>query len=108
MLVTIYEPMWLSMHLRCCRAVHAAISHGEQYVAAASCEGIERLIVKFPLTDFAIVVRRRCGISQGGEHREEHRALQLFVSSLRRALARAAQRGESSQWPHGYTRWPES
>ena len=54
--------------------------HGEQDVAATPSERDQGLVVPRALTDLALVVRPGDRVAQGGEGREEQRALEHLVA----------------------------
>jgi hypothetical protein len=61
--------------------------HGEQDVAATPRERDEGLVVPLSLTDFAAVIGPGDRIAQSREGRQEHRALELLVSTSGGLLA---------------------
>ncbi len=54
--------------------------HGEQNVAAPSCQGDKRLVVSFPLAHFACVVSLRYRISERGEGGQEQCPFEAFIA----------------------------
>jgi hypothetical protein len=92
-------PMWLSMRFGPRRAVEGTVAqHRKQHVAAAPCESDKGLVMALPLADLARVVRPGDGIAQGGEGRQEQRALQLLVSASRRQLATDGRSRAPGDW----------
>ncbi len=69
------------LHLR---GIKSTITHhGEQNVAAPSCQGDKRLVVSLPLAHFACVVSPGYRISERGEGEQEQRPFEAFIAPSR-------------------------
>lgn len=66
------------------RGIKSTVTHhGEQNVAAPSCQGDKRLVVSLPLAHFACVVSPGYRISERGEGEQEQRPFEAFIAPSR-------------------------
>lgn len=66
------------------RGIKSTVTHhGEQNVAAPSCQGDKRLVVSLPLAHFACVVSPRYRISERGEGEQEQCPFEAFIAPSR-------------------------
>lgn len=77
-------PIKLSSMFLHLRGIKSTVTHhGEQNVAAPSCQGDKRLVVSFLLAHFACVVSPGYRISERGEGGQEPRPLEAFIALSR-------------------------